>query len=112
MKLRIDELLERIICINHAWKLSRDEFGTDFSATTSFRATKSSLQATLLREFPEDVFLVVATDSEEHGEPMFSVRLTSPIPLNGVLRHDAEHLPQRLAEELFTPNELSQLIRQ
>lgn len=111
MKLRLDEIIERIISINHAWKLSRDEFGNDFVATKSFRDTKSSLQSTLLREFPNDVYLVQATDSSEHGESMYSVRLTQPIKINGIMRTDVEHLPVRIAEDLFSSLELQQLIK-
>lgn len=111
MKLRLDEIIERIITINHAWKLSRDEFGNDFVATKSFRDTKSSLQSTLLREFPHDVYLVQATDSKDHDEVMFSVRLVQPININGVIRTDVEHLPARIAEDLFSSLELQQLIK-
>ncbi|CCN34620.1 conserved hypothetical protein [Vibrio nigripulchritudo SO65] len=112
MRIRFDEILERIITINQAWKLSRDEFGNDFAATKSFRDTKSSLQATLLREFPEYVYLKVATDSDDHGEAMYSVRLKNSIRINDALRTDAEHLPIRIAEELFTPQELQNLLNQ
>tara|TARA_Y100000588_G_C14098086_1_gene857525 strand:+ start:372 stop:710 length:339 start_codon:yes stop_codon:yes gene_type:complete len=112
VRIRFDEILERIITINHAWKLSRDEFGNDFVATKSFRDTKSSLQATLLREYTEEVYLKVATDSDEHGEGMYSVRLKTPIRINDTLRTDAEHLPVRIAEELFTPQELQKLLNQ
>ncbi len=110
MKLRLDELLNQIISINHAWKLSREEFGKDFCATRSFRETKSSLQATILREFPDEVYLVEATDSEDHDEPMYSVRFRSSIIVNGVARQDAEHLPQRIAEDIFFAEEISQFL--
>jgi hypothetical protein len=109
-RLRLDELLEQIVSINHAWKLSREEFGNDFCATRSFRETKSSLQATLLREYPDEVYLVHATDSEDHGEPMYSVRLRAPIISNGVSRHDAEHLPKRIAEDIFYSDEINQFL--
>ncbi len=112
MKLRFDEILERIITINHAWKLARDEFGHDFSVTKSFRATKSSLQATLLREFSQDVYLKLATDSDDHNEAMYSLRLRDPMLVNGTSRRDAEHLPVRIAKELFTPQELQVLLTQ
>jgi hypothetical protein len=108
--MRLDKLLEQIIAINHAWKLSREEFGNDFCATRSFRETKSSLQATILREFPNDVYLALATDSEEHGEEMYSVRFRSPIIVNGVLRNDAEHLPKRIAEDIFFSEEINHFL--
>lgn len=107
---RVDALLEKIIAINHAWKLSRDRFGNDFCATQSLRWSKSSFQATLLRDFPDDAHLKLATDNDEHHGTMYSVRLTRPIVVNNVVRHDAEHLPGFIAEQLFTPEELNQLL--
>jgi hypothetical protein len=106
----IEELLEQIVSVNHAWKLSREEFGNKFVATTSFLSTKSSLQATLLRDFPGQSYLVLADDNDRHDEVLFSVRLTSPIRLSKGVKHDAEHLPVRVAKELFTESELTQIM--
>ncbi|MGC9462354.1 hypothetical protein [Vibrio genomosp. F10] len=110
MNVRIDKLLERIITVNHAWKLSREEFGQSFCATKSFRWTKSSLQATLLREFPRETSLKVASDNDSHDGLMYSVRLVDPIVVNGVVRRDAEHLPGFIAEQIFTPEEITLLL--
>ncbi|KHD25432.1 hypothetical protein NM09_06810 [Vibrio caribbeanicus] len=110
MKVTLETVLERIIAVNHAWKLSREEFGQDFVATKSLRDTKSSLQATLVRDFPEDVYLKVATDSESHGETMFSVRLRKPITINDVVRVDAEHLPARIAKQIFSEHEIQKYL--
>lgn len=111
MKVRLDQVLERIISVNHAWKLSKEEFGADFIATNALRDTKSSLQATLLREFPEEVYLQVASDSDDHEEALFSVRLKNKTWVDGVLREDAEHLPARIAEQIFTSTEISKFLR-
>jgi hypothetical protein len=111
IKMRLDQVLERIISVNHAWKLSKGEFGADFIATNSLRDTKSSLQATLLREFPEEVYLRVASDSDDHEEALYSVRLRDKVLVNGVVREDAEHLPARIAEQIFTPSEISKFLR-
>lgn len=108
--LRIDNLLERIIAVNHAWKLSREEFGQEFCATKSLRWTKSSLQATLLREFPNETSLKVATDNDAHNGLMYSVRLNIPITVSGVQRIDAEHLPSHIAEQIFNLEEINQLL--
>ena len=110
MKIRLNEIVERIITINHAWKLSRDEFGNDFIATQSFRETKASLQATLLREFPTEVYLIEATDNHDHNEQMYSVRLKTPIMVNGCHRQDVEHIPVRIAQDIFTQSELNAFI--
>ncbi|WP_206191642.1 hypothetical protein [Shewanella bicestrii] len=109
--LRLDELVNQIICINHAWKLSKEEFGNDFVATKSLRDTKASLQATLLREFPTDSYLMMASDSAEHDEAMYSVRLKSPVVIGSAIRTDAEHLPQRIAHDILTEQELYKLLK-
>ncbi|GEA51413.1 hypothetical protein VIN01S_22170 [Vibrio inusitatus NBRC 102082] len=106
MEVTLEKVLERIVTINHAWKLSREEFGQDFVATKSLRDTKSSLQATLLREFPDDVYLRVASDSQGHDEIMYSVRLKREQEVNGRIKRDAEHLPQRIAREIFSDAEI------
>lgn len=111
-RLRLDELLEQIVSVNHAWKLSREEFGNKFPATKSFLHTKSSLQATLLREFSEESYLILADDNALHDEQLYSVRLVNPVALKTGIKKDAEHLPVRVAKELFTEAELSQLIKQ
>ncbi|MDE1239235.1 MULTISPECIES: hypothetical protein [Vibrio] len=110
MQIKLEEIVERIITVNHAWKLSKDEFGLDFVATNSLRDTKSSLQATLLREFPKDVYLRIASDSADHDESLYSVRLKQKLIVNGVVREDAEHLPARIAKQIFSPKELSQFL--
>lgn len=111
MEVNLEVIIERIITINHAWKLSREEFGNDFMVTKSLRHTKSSLQATLLREFPDNIYLLFATDNELQEEEQYSVRLTTPICINGIQRVDAEHLPVRIANELFTKKEISKFLK-
>ncbi|MGF1736508.1 hypothetical protein [Photobacterium satsumensis] len=110
MLIRLDEILERVITVNHAWKLSKDEFGAEFGPTQSLRWTKSSLQATLLREFPSDTHLRIASDNEQHEEMLYSVRLKTPVVVNGVVRQDAEHLPARIANDIFTQEEIESLL--
>ena len=110
MEVRLDEIVSRIIAVNHAWKLSRNEFGRDYVATNSLRDTKSSLQATLLREFSTDVYLALATDADEHDEMMYSVRLKNSIIVDASLRNDAEHLPLRIAHDIFTKEEINNFL--
>ncbi len=106
----LERLLEQIVSVNHAWKLSREEFGNQFVATKSLLGTKSSLQATLLREFPMQSRLVFADDNYLHEEPLFSVRLIEPVKISSGLKRDAEHLPVRVAKALFTEFELEKLV--
>jgi hypothetical protein len=103
-------ILERIITLNHAWKVARDEFGGNHAITESLKLQKSSWQATLLRDFPDAAYLRKDNENTQ-GEPLLSVRLTTPITINGSVRHDAEHMPERIAKHLFFESELIQLVR-
>lgn len=109
--LSLEAILERIITLNHAWKISRDDFGANNPITLALRQQKSSWQATLIRTYPQQVYLKYDTDSNNDGEPLFSVRINPPISINGSVRADAEHLPERIAQTLFYPQELLELIK-
>ncbi|WP_163931382.1 hypothetical protein [Paraferrimonas sp. SM1919] len=106
----LKDLINEIIAINHAWKLSKDRFGDAFPATKSLRDSKSLMQAHLLRDFPNDSFLKVATDNNEHADELFSVRLKTPIKIGNLTRSDAEHLPVRIAKEIFLQHELEKFL--
>lgn len=108
----INNVIERIITLNHAWKIARDDFGATNEITQALRLQKSSWQATLLREFPQQTFLRKDLENSNDEEVLLSVRLVKPSHVNGVLRHDAEHMPERIAQQLFYPQELSMLLRQ
>jgi hypothetical protein len=105
------EIVERIITINHAWKLAREEFGPKNAITMSLREQKSSWQASLLREFPEQVYLHIDEENSTPEDRLFSVRFKTPIQLDTGIRSDAEHLPERIAKKLFWENELVKLIK-
>lgn len=107
----IESILERIITINHAWKLARDEYGPKSPLTLSLREQKSSWQATLIRDYSKDVYLKVDTDNSSQEETLLSVRLKAPIIVGQVRRTDAEHIPLRIAKNLFWEEELKQLIK-
>ncbi|MBY6093967.1 hypothetical protein [Ferrimonas balearica] len=107
---RYHNLIERIVTVNHAWKLSREEFGQDFPATKSFRGVKSSLQADLIREFPEDCYLVIDPGTQHTEDPLYSVRLQRTVVINNAQKSDAEHLPCRIAEQLLTPEEIENAV--
>ena len=107
----LEAILARIITLNHAWKVSRDDFGGNNPITLALRQQKSSWQATMIRSYPDRVFLRLDTDGESDGEPLLSVRIEPPITINGTLRRDAEHLPERIAQTLFHPQELITIIQ-
>ena len=107
--LSVESIVERIITLNHAWKVARDDFGASNKITLALRQQKSSWQATLLREHPNLCFLRRDEENTD-GEQLLSVRLSKPILINGTMRNDAEHLPERIAQVLFHKQELLTLI--
>lgn len=107
----ITSVVERIVTINHAWKLAQEEFGSNNPITLSLRDQKSSWQATLIRDFPEQVFLRIDEENSTPEEKLFSVRLKAPLQLDHSIRTNAEHLPERIAKSLFWDSELAQLIK-
>lgn len=104
------KIVERIVLLNHAWKVARNELGADHAITMALRLQKSSWQATLLRSFPLDSYLKKDNENTE-GEPLLSVRLSKPLSISGSVRHDAEHIPERIAKNLFLDKELIKLTR-
>lgn len=104
-------VLNQIISFNHAWKRAQESFTDKSPVTIALRNRKSSLQARLLRSYPDECYLKLDDENVE-GEELFSVRLNMPVRLaSGLVRNDAEHLPVRLAEELFSKDELKKLIK-
>ncbi|WP_084784022.1 hypothetical protein [Marinobacterium aestuarii] len=104
-------LVYQITSINRAWKRAREQWGEDSAIALMLRERKSSLQARLVRDSPDAVYLRSDTDNTD-GEPLYSVRLKSQVQLpNGVTRSDAEHMPVRLAQELFSPAELAGIVK-
>lgn len=109
-RLTLHNILNRIISLNHAWKIAREDFGAKNNITRALRRQKASWQASLLRYYPDAAYFKKDEDNVD-GEVLLSVRLSTPIPVDGSLKKDAEHMPLRIAEELFTPEELKSLIR-
>jgi hypothetical protein len=104
------DVFERIVTINHTWKVSRDELGYKHPVTLALRDQKSSWQATLIREFKGATYLHF-DDENTDGEPLYSLRLKSPFTMsNGTIRLDAEHIPIRIATDLFTNEEIQRLL--
>ena len=109
--MNLNSMVERVIAINHAWKLARVDFGASSPITVSLREQKSSWQVNILRNYPNASFLQLATDSELHDEELLSVRLVKSIETSQGVKHDAEHIPKRLAELLLSPTELKKFTR-
>lgn len=106
-----ERTLNQIITFNHAWKQARENYSEKSSITNALRNRKSCLQASLLRNFPSRCYLKHDEDNLD-GEMLYSIRLIEAVTLpTGLVRKDAEHLPVRLAEELFTAEELQKLIK-
>ena len=106
----IEELVGQIVAINHGWKLAIERWGNQSAISLALRQRKSSLQADLLRLWPDQVWLRV--DQEAEGRELFSVRLGREVRLpSGVRRQDAEHMPVDVARELLTPGELQKAVR-
>ena len=109
--MNLNSILERIITINHAWKLAREEFGAQNPITLSLREQKSSWQATLIREFPDQIYLHFDQENSTPEDKLYSVRFKTPVQLATGIRTNAEHMPERIAKKLFWDNELVKLIK-
>ena len=107
----IEKQVRQIIAFNHTWKRQKELQGDNSPIANLLKFRKSSLQVELLRNFPNDVYLVVADDNNEDTELLYSVRLRNELNVNNVIRRDVEHLPARIAEEYLTEHELSECIK-
>jgi hypothetical protein len=106
-----NELVNRIIRFNHAWKLAKNKYGDGSSITLSLRDQKACLQAQLLREY-SGVYLAL-DEKAPSDEPLYSVQFENGITIESLgFRTDAEHLPVRIAEKLFSEKELTELIKE
>jgi hypothetical protein len=107
----IEKQVRQIIAFNHSWKRQKELLGDNSPIANLLKFRKSSLQVELLRNFPEQVYLIVADDNTEETELLYSVRLKKEINVNNVIRRDVEHLPARIAEEYLTEDELTRCIK-
>ena len=105
--MRLDEQVRLIIAINHAWKRQSHIWGEESACAKILQGRKSSLQTQLLTTYPQDTYLKIDTENTD-GERLYSVRLRQPILMGKSVRRDAEHIPQRVAEELLTRKQIEQ----
>jgi hypothetical protein len=102
----VEKLVNEIVAVNHAWKVSCELFGQDSPLSISSRDLKTYLQVYLLRSYaPEQVYLI--EDEEVEGEALYSLCLQKTIGE----RQYAEHLPVRVAQKIFTSQELEKFKR-
>jgi hypothetical protein len=105
------KLITKIIRFNHAWKLALQQFGKNSNLAKSLRDQKACLQAELLRDHA-GTYLTLDKNTESE-ELLYSVKFDSNISLPGLpYKDDAEHLPVRIAQKLFSENELLILVRE
>lgn len=108
--MRVNDLVTKITLFNHNWKRACEQWGGNSPIATMLRHRKSDLQVQLLLMGRNTAYLRPDVENIE-GEALFSVRLTSPITLdNGIVRTDADHMPVRVAEELLTPQDISEFL--
>lgn len=109
--MKLVQIVDRIVAINHAWKEARDEFGPSNPITSALRYQKSSWQATLIRHYPDHISIAVDVDNSSPDELLLSIRLKEPVNLNGIVKKDAEHLPYRIAEQILLKSELERFLK-
>ncbi len=108
MDISISKLVSRIHLTNKSWKIAVERFGVESPISKALRNRKSGLQVRLLREYPEKSWLQIDNETIS-DEPLFSVRLLIDEPKAFMGRVDADHIPVRIANEVFTEHEIKGL---
>lgn len=104
------ETINKIIRFNRAWKLAKQRYGDNSAISILLRDQKANLQAELLHNY-SGVFLLL-DESTDSDEPVYSVKLESAIEIESLgFVTNAEHIPVRIAEALFSKKQLSELIK-
>lgn len=101
----VEQLVEEIVAVNHAWKIACDLFEETSSLAISLRDLKTCKQVRLLQSYG-NTQVYLALDPASKGEPLYSLRLRQALGT----RQNAEHLPVRVAEAVLSPAELNRLI--
>lgn len=101
LKPPMEQLINEIHAVNHAWKVALD-FGDIPELAKSLQEMKARLQVRLLHLYaPDRVYLALDQETESE-EPLYGLRLKEAIA--GYT--DAAHLPVRVAEQLLSPERL------
>jgi hypothetical protein len=102
----LEQLIMEIKAVNDAWKVACEVFGEDSPLSTSSRDLKTCLQVRLLQSYaPKQVYL--AKDQQGNGEELYGLHLREPIGN----WQDANHLPVRIAKQVFTEKELKRFTK-
>ena len=104
-----EQIIERIVLFNNAWHALlempgyQDDGGISPTVVNLLAQQKGLLQAQLIRR--KAAYLAQATDKPD----CWSVRLNTPVRINGVPRVDACHMPKWVAQKLLLPEELAEI---
>ncbi|PSF29692.1 hypothetical protein C7H19_24250 [Aphanothece hegewaldii CCALA 016] len=104
----IEELVQEINTVNHAWKVASQIEIADSLTTIaqSLGNLKTRLQVRLLRSYaPEKVYLQLDLDTQ--GEELYGLILCEPVENYW----NAAHLPVRIAQSVLTPQEIKKFTR-
>lgn len=106
MKRSIETLVNQIVAFNRAWHRSKARYEEDtHPLNTLTRDRKAALQAELLRDHFPKVWL--ETHQVSGKEDLYSVQLATPVKLaSGESKPNADHMPYRIANKIFTSAEL------
>lgn len=109
----LNKLVTRVHLINHTWKACQALFKADSALAMFYRDEKAKLQAILLRHSENIAYLRVDEAlSHETGEVIYSVTLTEKAIANASHSHkDAAHMPQHIAQQLFTNAEIAKFTK-
>ena len=99
------ELVEEIVAVNQAWKLTADMGEHTSAIADSLADLKNRLQVRLLRTYaPEQVYLEIDTSPETPTtEELYGLILRQPIGDYW----NAAHLPVRVAQQLLSSEEIA-----
>lgn len=100
--------IEEIVAVNRAWKASQELIGLETNMTRSFRDLKGYLQVKLLKQYsPTWVYLEI-DEQADSDEPLYGLKLVHQI---GDYTN-AEHLPIRVAQAVFTLDEIQRFTKE
>jgi hypothetical protein len=104
----VETIVREIRQVNRAWKAAKHGIPDSPELATTLRDLKSQLQYRLLKDRKYQAYLKIDNLSDDFEEPVFGVHLSEPVDEGWY----AEHLPVRVARELFGDEELSQICKE
>ncbi len=104
----VETLAREIRQINRAWKAAKYGIPNSPELAATLRDLKSQLQYRLLKDRKYQTYLKIDNVSDNFEEPVFGVHLSEPVDGGWY----AEHLPVRVAHEMFGNEELMQICKE